>query len=204
MITRAAAEGERVVGALRRVVPKRVTSIESAPDAVLAGRAADGDTDAFSVLVRRHAPYLVAFATRMMSSRADAEDCVQEAFITAWQKLPTLDAPERVRSWLSTIVVRKVNDRFRRRHPVDSIDEIEIADAGVGPEERAELGSQLEQLGRALASLPEEMRVAWVMREVGGHSYQEIAAQTGATESTVRGRIARARRAVMQNMEDWR
>ncbi|WP_307220004.1 RNA polymerase sigma factor [Microbacterium sp. SORGH_AS_0888] len=179
-------------------------SIESASDAVLAGRAADGDTDAFAVLMRRHAPYLIAFATRMMSSRADAEDCVQEAFITAWQKLPSLDAPERVRSWLSTIVVRKVNDRFRQRHPVDSLEGVDVADAAVGPEERAELGSQVEQLRRALAGLPDDVRVAWVMREIGGHSYQEIAAQTGATESTVRGRIARARRAVMQNMEDWR
>lgn len=172
---------------------------------MLAGRAADGDAEAFGVLVRRHAPYLIAFATRLLSSRADAEDCVQETFITAWEKLPSLDAPERVRSWLSTIVVRKANDRFRQRRQVASIDEVEIADASAdGPEQRAELGSQMDQLRRALAALPVELRVAWTLREVGGYSYQEIAEQTGESEATVRGRIARARRSVLQDMEGWR
>ena len=51
--------------------------LAAATDGILAARAADGDQIAFGMLVRRHAPFLVAFATRLMGSRADADDCVQ-------------------------------------------------------------------------------------------------------------------------------
>ena len=92
--------------------------LSSATDAFLASRAADGDQIAFAVLVRRHAPFLVAFATKLTGSRADADDCVQEALITAWRRLPDLADPEKVRSWLTTIVSRKVTDRMRATSPV--------------------------------------------------------------------------------------
>ena len=98
-----------------------MTALTAAPDGLLAARAADGDQLSFGVLVRRHAPFLVAFATRLTGSRADADDCVQEALITAWQRLPELAEPDKVRSWLTTIVSRKATDRLRRRKPTEQI-----------------------------------------------------------------------------------
>ncbi|MFJ6653794.1 RNA polymerase sigma factor [Microbacterium sp. NPDC091313] len=180
-----------------------MSALITAPDAVLAARAADGDQVAFGVLVRRHAPFLVAFATRLTGSRADADDCVQEALITAWQRLPELAEPEKVRSWLTTIVSRKATDRLRRRKPVDQIVDDAIV-AWDDPERSAVRSSQLQALSRVLSELPEEQRVVWVLKEVSGYSYDEIADQVGVSTATVRGRLARARKSVIEGMQEWR
>lgn len=109
------------------------SSLQDAGDGILAERAADGDARAFEVLVRRHAPYMRAFAIRLTGSRADADDAVQEALITAWDRLPTLEKPDRVKSWLLQIVSRKSIDRIRARRPADDIDDHEIADRLTSP-----------------------------------------------------------------------
>ena len=182
-----------------------MTDLGGATDGLLAQRAGDGDAAAFGVLVRRHGGYLVAFATRLTGSRADAEDCVQEALLTAWDQLHTLEDPDRVRSWLSTIVSRKAVDRIRARRPAVPIEDVELPSSPAEtPERRAVVSSQVAALARVLDDLPDEQRAVWVLKEVGGHSYDEIAEQLGVTPSTVRGRLARARRAVLEQMEEWR
>lgn len=180
-----------------------MSTLSSATDAVLASRAADGDQLAFGVLVRRHAPFLVAFATKLTGSRADADDCVQEALITAWKRLPDLAEPEKVRSWLTTIVSRKATDRLRSRKLSEQIDE-EMVAAGGDPERSVLASSQMDALKRVLAELTDDLRIVWVLREIGGHSYEEIAEEVGATPATVRGRLARARKAVLDGMQEWR
>ena len=179
-------------------------TLAEASDGILAQRAADGDAAAFGVLVRRHGPFFVAFATRLTGSRADADDAVQEALITAWDKLDELTEPESVRAWMLRIVSRKATDRLRSRRPVADIDELELPATVDGPESQTVAHSQLEALRGALATLPEEVRTAWLLREVGGYSYDEIAEQTGVPAATVRGRLARARRALLDLMEEWR
>jgi RNA polymerase sigma-70 factor, ECF subfamily len=175
-----------------------------APNALLAQRAADGDVDAFAELVRRHAPFLRAFATRLTGSAVEADDCVQEALIVAWRRLPDLADLARVRSWLTTIVSRKATDRLRARRPLAPLDELELVEAADTPEERVEMASQIEALRVALATIPEEQRTVWLLKEVGGQSYEEIAEQVGASVTAVRGRLARARRAVLTKMGEWR
>lgn len=180
-----------------------MTALDSATDGMLAARAIDGDQSAFGILVRRHAPFLLAFATRLTGSRADADDCVQEALIVAWQRLPDLKDTTKVRSWLATIVSRKATDRLRSRRPVEPIEE-DMVRGSDDPEASAVASSQLRALSHVLAELPEDLRVAWVLREISGHSYEEIAEITTAAPATVRGRIARARHAVLERMEEWR
>ncbi|WP_438352343.1 RNA polymerase sigma factor [Microbacterium sp. CJ88] len=181
-----------------------MTRLETAPDALLAERSADGDTAAFAVLVRRHAPFLRAFAARLTGSMADADDCVQEALITVWDKLPELHEPERVRAWLTTIVSRKATDRLRARRPSDRIDDLELEDPESSPERQAIASSRLDALRAALDALTPEQRAVWLLKEVGEHSYEEIADQLEVPVATVRGRLARARASVLQNMEEWR
>jgi RNA polymerase sigma-70 factor, ECF subfamily len=180
-----------------------MATLATATDAILAARAADGDQLAFGVLVRRHAPFLVAFATRLVGSRADADDCVQEALITAWKRLPELSDPAKVRAWLTTIVSRKATDRLRARRAADPLDD-DAYPARDDPERSAVTASQMQALSRVLGELPDDLRVVWVLREVSGASYDEIAETTGDPPATVRGRLARARRIVMDRMEEWR
>lgn len=179
-----------------------MSSLAAAADAILAERAADGDQLAFGVLVRRHAPFLVAFATRLVGSRADADDCVQEALITAWRRLPELADPTKVRAWMTTIVSRKATDRLRARRTLDPLVDEHPSDDD--PERSAVTALQMRALSRVLDDLPDELRVVWVLREVSGASYEEIARTTGEPVATVRGRLARARRTVMERMQEWR
>ncbi len=180
-----------------------MADLAGASDALLAERAADGDEVAFAVLVRRHGPYLRAFAIRLMGSNADADDAVQEALITAWDRLDTLAEPARVRSWLTTIVSRKATDRIRSRRPTAELDE-EASSLAPSPEQSAITGSQLDALDRILVGLPEGQRQCWLLKEVAGYSYEEIAETLGVTAAIVRGRLARARATVVSGMEVWR
>lgn len=182
-----------------------MASIEDAGDAILAERAADGDTDAFAVLVRRHGPFLRAYAARLLgAARADADDCVQEALIAAWHALPELQDPSRFRSWVVAITSRKATDRLRRRHPDDAIVDETLASTHPDPESSAVTSWQLEAVRAALDALPEELRAVWVLREVGESSYEEIAEQLDLPLATVRGRLARARQSLLEAMKDWR
>lgn len=180
---------------------ERLLSVE---DGILAQRAADGDERAFAVLVRRHGPYLVAFATRLLGSRADADDCVQEALIVAWRRLPELSDPDRVRAWFSTIVARKATDRMRARRPAVPIEDADPVAVGPSPDEAALTTSQLDMLRKVLDELPPEQRTAWLLREVSGYSYDEIARELGISATAVRGRLSRARATVWERMQEWR
>ena len=181
-----------------------MTSLDNADDALLAERSADGDAVAFGVLVRRHAPYLLAVAARLTGSRADADDAVQDALIAAWAQLDTLQDPAKVRSWLTAIVSRKSTDRIRARRPSSELDDERAEPGERGPEQRAIATSQLDALAGILSSLPEGQRQCWVLKEVSGYSYEEIADELGTTVPIVRGRLARARATVFSEMEAWR
>lgn len=178
-------------------------ALDEAADGLLAARAADGDEVAFAVIVRRHLPYLRAFATQLLRSSAEADDVVQDALISAWEHLPALRDPATLRGWLSTIVARKATDRLRSARPTTPIDELELADRADGPADRAELSSGMRELSRAISELPDDVRVVWVLRESSGVSYEDIAARLGVPVSTVRGRLARARAQLLEHMMEW-
>jgi RNA polymerase sigma-70 factor (ECF subfamily) len=181
-----------------------VADLSAATDALLAGRSADGDTLAFAILVRRHNSYFRAFAIRLTGSHADADDVVQEALIAAWSALPTLEDKSKVRAWMLSIVSRKASDRIRSRKPTAELDEREPDARSSGPEDRVIETSRLDALGRVLAEMPEGQRQCWVLKEVAGLSYEEIADELGTSVTTVRGKLARARATVMKEMEEWR
>lgn len=179
-------------------------SLANVEDAILAARAADGDERAFAVLVRRHSGYLVGFATRLLGSRADADDCVQESLIVAWRRLPELRDPAQVRAWMSTIVARKATDRRRSARPTTPIDDAEPFATAPLPDEAAVTSSQLDALRGALDTLPLEQRTVWLLREVSGYGYEDIARELGISATAVRGRLSRARATIYERMQEWR
>ena len=177
-------------------------------DASLVGRSTSGDDAAFAVLVQRYQGPLYRHALRLTPDRRLAEDVVQEAFITAWRRLPTLQDPGAFRGWLYQITTRRSIDAFRALKPEVPVDTTEPgvldgASSELGPEGRAEQRAQLGDLAAALQTLPLGQRAAWSMREIDGLSYDEIAVALGVPASTVRGRIARARGALMERMDAW-
>lgn len=176
-----------------------------ADDRTIAGRAGDGDVAAFAVLVRRYTPMMRAYAHRILNASDEVDDVVQESFVTAWQRLGELDDPGSVKSWLMRITGRKAIDRVRARRPHDDLDDVPEATGDPRtPARIVEMRSEVEALGEALRELPDLQRQCWLLREVGGAAYDEIAEEVGVPASTVRGLLARARRHLMERMEAWR
>lgn len=176
-----------------------------ASDAVLAGRAVDGDVRSFEVLVRRHGPLMRAYATRVLGATSESDDVVQEAFITAWDQLPTLKDLSAVKSWLMRITSHKAIDRIRARRdhaPLENWD-VEAPDSDT-PHHRVEADSQWDKISDVLGRLSETQRQCWLLREMGGYSYDDIAEELKIPPSTVRGHLARARRKLVEEMEEWR
>jgi len=172
----------------------------------LLDRARRGDARAFEDLARTLERPLHRHALRMLRQSADAEDVVQDAFLSAWRSLPSFEGSS-FRAWIFRIVTNRALDklRARRRHgevplepPADDDDVIWAEPVAAGPE-LADIAAGREALGiveEALATLSDDQRAALLLRDVEGFAYEEIASITACEIGTVKSRIHRARVAV--------
>ena len=168
------------------------------------GRVLGGDTEAFSELVTRYEKTVYNLALRMVGDRADAADMTQEAFVKAWTNLPSYRGESRFSAWLYRITTNVCLDflRHKSRRPQVSLStsdddeerQLDIPDPKSMPEELLMKKLGMEAVHRGLERLPPKHRQILVMRELGGLSYSEIAAQLSLEEGTVKSRIFRARK----------
>lgn len=176
-------------------------------DALLATRAGEGDEAAFETLVRRHSPVLLSLAHRLLGSRSDAEDAVQDGFVSAWRRLPEFRGDAAFLTWMYRIVTNRCLNQLRSRRPttdLESVPEPAAPEHQTSPARAAETHAALQSLSRVLAELTPEQRACWVLRELHGLSYEEIARAVGITPDAVRGRIFRVRRYLTEAMSAWR
>ena len=195
-------------------VPHPNTASEG-KDRYLVLRAQDGDIDAFEKLVERYQGRLFRTAYMIVRNRHDSEDIVQETLVQAWRSLHLLRDPDAFRGWLMRICTNKATSIIRQhqRRATDPYDSEGLESASILPDttstatedpaQSSEVNAQIEALAKLLASAPEELRIVWVLREVDDMSYEEISQTLNLTESTVRGRLARARSLVMRHMKEW-
>lgn len=178
----------------------------------LARRAGLGDRAAFDELYARHVQSTHRFALRMLDSDPGlAEEVLQESWIKAWRRLPDFQGRASFTTWMFTIVSRQAADVRRRRRPM-AVDHqlLEPAAGAGGPDaagdpHREYLKRELwETLAIALAELPWRQRAAWLLRELEGLSYADIAAVLDTTAGVVRGQLHRGRRTLAIRMEQWR
>jgi RNA polymerase sigma-70 factor (ECF subfamily) len=181
-----------------------------APDldeTTLVARARDRDVGAFETLVRAYQRRIFTLCLRLLGgARAEAEDVTQEVFLTAWRRLPDLAEDAAFGGWLYRTATNRGLNVLRARRPVAEFDEREAPpDRSLGdPAGRAQTREALEALTTALRRLTPEQRACWLLREVHGRSYAEIAELVGSTTTGVRGRIARARIELAEVMAPWR
>jgi RNA polymerase sigma-70 factor (ECF subfamily) len=159
------------------------------PDELLVRRAQRGERFAFDQLVERHEQRLYTLAARVLGSRDEAADAVQDALVRAWLALPKFRGDARFSTWLYRITVNAAHDARskRRERPVE-----EPPDP-VDPRDRFAEQELSGELQRALDALDESYRVAVVLYDVLGCSYAEIAELTEVPEGTVKSRIFRGR-----------
>ncbi|MHA7145573.1 RNA polymerase sigma factor [Arthrobacter sp. TmT3-37] len=200
-----------------------VAGVEELDELTIVSRAQDGDLDAFDWLISAYQGGVFRLCLRMLNDRSEAEDIVQETFITAWRSLPKLTVPQAFIPWLYRTATNKCLNELRRRQrrPADATadlgsdqDEAQAGPSGgrntigvaapVDPAQDYETQSQMRALAQVLQTLPPGPRACWLLREVHEFSYAEIAAIVQVPESTVRGRIARAKRLLAEGMEPWR
>ncbi|WP_431928982.1 RNA polymerase sigma factor [Amycolatopsis tucumanensis] len=175
-------------------------------DATLVARARDGDVRAYEQLVRRYQGPMYRLALRMLAAAGDAEDVVQEVFLTVWRRLEQLQDDSAFVGWLYRSTTNRCLNVIRARRPVTDVDpdDTETPRGDARPEHAAEVSAQMAALTRALAGLTPEQRACWLLREVHGRSYEEIAEAVSASPTAVRGRIARARAQLAEVMRPWR
>lgn len=183
----------------------RPVADDIAGDRRLVRLAREGYLDAFEELLRRHQVRAYTVAVRLLGDRHDAQDVVQEAFVDAWKGLPKFSEDAAFGTWLHRIVVNRAlalaSARRRRPQPVAEVPD--WPDARQGPEGVVESRAQGVALHRAIQGLPIDLRTALVLVTFGGFSYGEAAVMLDTTASTVRGRVARARRTLLYQMRGW-
>lgn len=181
--------------------------VKKTDDQRLVDRVKEGDKKAFDVLVLKYQHKIVKLVMRYIRDPTEALDVSQEAFIKAYRALPKFRGESAFYTWLYRIAINTAKNHIvsMNRKPLDydldpqSSDGYEIPSKlrdDDSPEKILQREELREALEEAIDSLPEELRVAIVLREIDGLSYEEIAETMECPVGTVRSRIFRARDAV--------
>jgi RNA polymerase sigma-70 factor (ECF subfamily) len=157
-------------------------------DLELVRRAQLGSAAAFEQLVVELGPALHRFLSHRLRNDGEARDALQDTLAAAWQGLPRLEHPAKLRSWLLGIAANKAADVARRRRPAGEAD----------PELRGREDERLFELRDAILALPPKSRDVLLLRYLLGCSEEETAAALGIRLGTLKSRTSRARAALAE------
>jgi RNA polymerase sigma-70 factor (ECF subfamily) len=171
------------------------------PDFGVLRKAQRGDERAFSLIVRAYEVPVFNYVMRLVGDRALAEDLTQEVFIRVFQGLPKFSLRSKFTTWLFQVTKNRVLDELRasERRPralvaLEDAPPLEVVDA---PAEQVET---IEALWVAVEELNTDLKMALLLRDVVGLSYNEIADSLDTTLATVKWRIFKAREEVQLSL----
>lgn len=192
-------------------------SLAAMGDEVLVERARRKDEAAFEELVGRYEDKLYRLAMRFVRNETDAQEILQEAFLSAWRNLPTFEGRAQFGSWMYRVTVNAALMllRSRNRHPEVGVDDVEpnalndaVAESGQTVRgnsdwaQRADEQLQSQQLRQhiqaSVDSLPEGLRTVFLLRDVEELSTEETADLLGLSVPAVKTRLHRARLALRE------
>ncbi len=176
--------------------------IKGGSEAVLVGRAREGDREAFGTLVNQYAPMVRRLTRAVLRHPEDADDAAQNAFLAAWTGIARFDETQPIAPWLARIAMNAARD-LRRRTRVRSTEGIpaEFPSSVPGPDAAADAMLLRERMDQAMESLTERQRAALVLYEVEGYSNAEIADVLGVPEGTARSDLFHAKRRLRPLLE---
>lgn len=165
-----------------------------------------GEERAFSEIVQRYQTRLLNFVYRTVGDRERAEDLVQEVFVRVYRHLHRFDRSKKFSTWVYTIAsnLAKNELRNRSRNPLvlfqtvqknweDEDRPLQFEDPSSRPDDLYRKRHLREVVEKSVAQLPEHHRDVFILRELEGKSYEEIAEITGCNLGTVKSRLNRAR-----------
>lgn len=172
------------------------------------------DVEAFEQLITAYQKKVLNLAYGMLGNAADAEDTAQEIFIKIFRSIGSFQENSSLSTWIYRISVNVCLDELRKRkkrsgdismnqqNSDDEEYELSLPDPSASPYQQAQKNAAMEELYKAIEQLSEEQRMAIVLRDLEGMSYDEIAAVTQSTLGTTKSRINRARLALRKILED--
>lgn len=167
-------------------------------DAELVNLVRNGDRTAYAVLVERYERSVRAVTWGVLADRHAAEDAVQEAFLTAYEKINTLRRADRFGPWLIRIAKRTATRMASRRRVTSELDDVT---EGSDPGRNGQLDEESEHLLHLVRRLPRHERLVVMLRYFDSHDVQLIAAMTGRPVGTVTKQLSRAHRRLRNWLE---
>ena len=165
--------------------------IDDASEAVLLDAASSGDRRAFTRLMTPHRDRLWGVCYRITSNNADAEDAVQNCMVSIWRSLPRFRGESAFSTWVYRIAANSAIAVVRKRGQEVAVEVIfDKPDGRPGIDDT--VGTAID-VQAALMAMREDFRVALVLREYGGYTYEEIAEYQKVSVGVVKSRLFRAR-----------
>ncbi len=183
-------------------------------DAEVVKEVLEGDREAFALLVERYQKGLVNYIYHMVHHYEEALELCQEVFLKAYGSLDRYDGQFKFSTWLYKIASNHTIDHLRRQkmttlsiqerqddpdHP-----ELPLESATLNPHDAYRNQVILAEVTKALEELPPSYREIILLRHFNFRSYEEMAKITGLPIGTVKNRIFRARRLLMERLKDYR
>lgn len=179
-----------------------VEALLQASDEELLERIEEGDREAFSVLVRRHAGRYYRIAYRILFDKCEAEDMVQEAFLKIWDRPGTWDGRRGAKftTWFYRVVTNLCLDWNRKRKPLTLADGFQVADNSPGYESKFEAKQEQEVLERAMRELPVRQKLALDLCFYEGLSNRQAAEVMSVSLKALQSLIMRAKESLREKV----
>mgnify|MGYP001383484922 FL=1 len=176
-------------------------------DSELIKKAKQGNHGAFNILMSKYYPRVYASIFSFIKSKEDSEDLSQQTFIKVWQQLDSFRGDSAFFTWVYRIAINLAKNfvtssGFKKQKINTSIEDTEIDISSFNDIESTVIHDEsLEEINDYIDTLPESLKTAFVLREVEGKSYEDIAMITQTPIGTVRSRIFRARESIVEFIE---
>jgi len=173
---------------------------------ILVKRFQNGDIPAFNLIVDQWKDKIHRFVYRFLMDSDDANEITQKTFIKAYQKLDTLDEPEKFSPWIYRVANNLCLDELKRagRSKFDSVDDwSEHTGKTKSPQQNLEMSELSELLQKALMTLPDEQRVVVVMKQYEGFTFPEISEILLQPENTVKSRMYYGLKSMRSTLINW-
>jgi RNA polymerase sigma-70 factor (ECF subfamily) len=189
--------------------PARPLSATDDPDVALMVRVAAGDEAAFRQLVERHQHAVVGTIAKMLGDPVEAQDLAQLVFLRVWKSARRYQPTAKFTTWLFTVARNLVFNETRRRGRKREVSIEEREAAGVAhadaspaarPDQELLEGELRAEVDAAIAALPENQRLAVVLRRYENMPYEEIAAVLKTSVPSVKSLLFRARESLRQQL----
>src|SRR5437868_1671701 len=191
--------------------PMLVANFASLSDEAIVARVLAGDTALFEIIIRRYNQRLYRVVRSILRDDADSEDVMQDAYVRAYEHLDQFAGRAQFRTWLTRIAVHETLARLERARRFDRPSHNEDFEGDAmdlfayrqrTPEQQAADSELRQMLEAAIANLPDLYRSVFMLRDVENLSIEEVCGILDLSESTVKVRLHRARRALRKTISD--